>query len=94
MSETQKAQVARAWRILALTSSSTFLVSLDVSIVVVARRAINEDLGHATLLTWVFSAYSIAYAAGLLTAGRFADVCGRKRSFLRGLTFFSIGSLL
>ena len=94
MSETQKAQVARAWRILALTSSSTFLVSLDVSIVVVARRAINEDLGHATLLTWVFSAYSIAYAAGLLTAGRFADVFGRKRSFLRGLTFFSIGSLL
>lgn len=51
MSDTQKAQVARAWRILALTSSSTFLVSLDVSIVVVARRAINEDLGHATLLT-------------------------------------------
>lgn len=94
MSDTQKAQVARAWRILALTSSSTFLVSLDVSIVVVARRAINEDLGHATLLTWVFSAYSIAYAAGLLTAGRFADVFGRKRSFLRGLTFFSIGSLL
>jgi EmrB/QacA subfamily drug resistance transporter len=42
----------------------------------------------------VFSAYAIAYAAGLLTAGRFADVFGRKKSFLRGLLLFSIGSLL
>lgn len=94
MDTEQQAKVRRAWRILALTSSSTFLVSLDTSIVVVARRAILDDLGHATLLTWVFSAYSISYAAGLLTAGRFADVFGRKRSFLRGLTIFSFGSLL
>ena len=94
MSDTEKSRVSRAWRVLALTSSSTFLVSLDTSIVVVARKAMIDDLGHPTLMTWVFSAYSIAYAAGLLTAGRFADVFGRKASFLRGLTLFSIGSLL
>jgi EmrB/QacA subfamily drug resistance transporter len=62
--------------------------------VVVAKNSIQNDLGHPTLLTWVFSGYSIAYAAGLLTAGRFADVNGRKRSFLRGLALFSIGSVL
>ena len=94
MSDAEKSRVSRAWRVLALTSSSTFLVSLDTSIVVVARKAMIDDLGHPTLMTWVFSAYSIAYAAGLLTAGRFADVFGRKASFLRGLTLFSIGSLL
>ncbi|MFM7263928.1 MAG: MFS transporter, partial [Acidimicrobiales bacterium] len=86
--------LARAYRVLGLTAVATFLVSLDTSIVVVARNSIQADLGHPTLLTWVFSAYSIAYAAGLLTAGRFADVNGRKRSFLRGLAIFSLGSIL
>ncbi|MEY4068875.1 MAG: hypothetical protein RLZZ332_1211 [Actinomycetota bacterium] len=79
---------------LALTSVAVFLVSLDLSIVVVAKRTIDEELGGGSLLTWVFSAYAIAYAAALLTAGRFADVFGRKRSFLRGVLWFSFGSLL
>ena len=87
-------QMSRAYKVLSLTAIATFLVSLDTSIVVVAKGTIEDDLGHATLLTWVFSAYNIAYAAGLLTAGRFADVNGRKRSFLRGMFLFSIGSVL
>jgi EmrB/QacA subfamily drug resistance transporter len=91
---TQTPDLSRAYKVLALTAVATFLVSLDTSIVVVAKNSIQADLGHPTLLTWVFSAYSIAYAAGLLTAGRFADVNGRKRSFLRGLAIFSIGSVL
>jgi len=62
--------------------------------VIVAKRTIDEDLGGGSLLTWVFSAYAIAYAAALLTAGRFADVFGRKRSFIRGVLWFSFGSLL
>ena len=84
----------RAYKVLALTSATTFLVSLDVSIVVVAKRTIENDLGGGSILTWVFSAYAIAYAAGLLTAGRFADVFGRKKSFLRGIALFSFGSFL
>ena len=87
-------QMSRAYQVLSLTAIATFLVSLDTSIVVVAQRTIEADLGHPTLMTWVFSGYNIAYAAGLLTAGRFADVNGRKRSFLRGLFLFSLGSVL
>jgi EmrB/QacA subfamily drug resistance transporter len=94
MTATATQNNTRGWKVLALTAAATFLVSLDVSIVVVAKRTIEEDLGGGSILTWVFSAYAIAYAAGLLTAGRFADVFGRKRSFLRGLAWFSFGSLL
>ena len=94
MTTTNAPRMSRAYKVLALTAAATFLVSLDVSIVVVAKRTIEDDLGGGSLLTWVFSAYAIAYAAGLLTAGRFADVFGRKRSFLRGLALFSFGSLL
>ena len=93
-STTSEPRMSRAYKVLSLTAAATFLVSLDVSIVVVAKRTIEEDLGGGSILTWVFSAYAIAYAAGLLTAGRFADVFGRKKSFLRGLLLFSIGSLL
>ncbi|MGA1087554.1 MAG: MFS transporter [Ilumatobacteraceae bacterium] len=93
-SPTPATSMRQAYRVLALTSIAVFLVSLDLSIVVVAKRTIDEDLGGGSLLTWVFSAYAIAYAAALLTAGRFADVFGRKRSFLRGVLWFSFGSLL
>lgn len=87
-------RIPRAYQVLGLTAIATFLVSLDISIVVVAKRTIEDDLGGGSILTWVFSAYAIAYAAGLLTAGRFADVFGRKKSFLRGIFVFSVGSLL
>ena len=56
------------------------LVSLDISIVNVAFGSIAQDFGPESrrTLTWVFSAYNIAYAAGLLTAGRLADAFGRN----------------
>lgn len=94
MTQEAAPRFTRAHKVLGLTAIATMLVSLDTSIVVVAERTIADDLGNTTWMPWVFSGYSIAYAAGLLTAGRFADVNGRKRSFMRGLALFSIGSVL
>ena len=86
---------SRGAKVLALTSIGVTLVSLDISIVNVAFGAIAKDFPESRrTLTWVFSAYNIAYAAGLLTAGRLADAFGRKRAFLTGLSIFMIGSLL
>jgi len=86
---------SRGAKVLALTSVGVTLVSLDISIVNVAFGAIAKDFPESRrTLTWVFSAYNIAYAAGLLTAGRLADAFGRKRAFLTGLSIFMVGSLL
>jgi len=86
---------SRGVKVLALTSVGVTLVSLDISIVNVAFGAIAKDFPESRrTLTWVFSAYNIAYAAGLLTAGRLADAFGRKRAFLTGLSIFMVGSLL
>jgi len=86
---------SRGNKVLALTSVGVMLVSLDISIVNVAFGSLVAEWPESRrLLTWVFSAYNIAYAAGLLTAGRLADAFGRKRAFLSGLTVFMIGSLL
>jgi len=71
------------------------LVSLDISIVNVAFGSfVAEWPDSRRTLTWIFSAYNIAYAAGLLTAGRLADAFGRKRAFLTGLMIFMVGSIL
>jgi EmrB/QacA subfamily drug resistance transporter len=88
--------LSRGTKVLALTSIGVFLVSLDVSVLNVAFGDMLTDFGtdRRRALTWVFSGYNIAYAAGLLTAGRLADVFGRKRAFLWGLGIFAIGSFL
>ena len=86
---------SRGAKVLALTSVGVMLVSLDISIVNVAFGALVKEWPESRrTLTWVFSAYNIAYAAGLLTAGRLADAFGRKRAFLGGLMIFMLGSIL
>ena len=83
----------RARRVLALVSIGFFITALDFTIVNVAFRPIEADFGPgaASLLPWTLSGYSIAFAAGLLTAGRMADAFGRKRAFLLGNVIFTAG---
>ena len=84
----------RGWKVLATTSIGSLMVFLDTSILNVAFRSMVKDFGPGSQqqLTWVFSAYSIAFAAALLTAGRAADRIGRKRMFLIGVVVFAVGS--
>lgn len=86
--------MTRANKVLALVCAGTFLTALDVTIVNVAYRSIREALGGPPQLPWIISGYNIAFAAGLLTAGRMADSFGRKRAFLGGITLFCLSSAL
>jgi EmrB/QacA subfamily drug resistance transporter len=68
---------------------------IDATIVNVALPTIRSDLGaSATQLEWVVSAYMLAFAAALLTAGRLGDIVGRRRMFLLGVGAFGAASLL
>jgi EmrB/QacA subfamily drug resistance transporter len=68
---------------------------IDVTIVNVALPTIRRDLGASgTQLEWVVSAYMLAFAATLITAGSFGDLFGRKRIFLLGVTLFGVASLV
>jgi EmrB/QacA subfamily drug resistance transporter len=87
--------MARGWKILLVTSVAVYLVALDVTVVNIAFRAIEADLGASrATLSWVLSGYNIAFAAALLTAGRLADLFGRRRVFFLGLAVFSTASAL
>src|SRR3954447_11112098 len=79
--------------VLALTSMVVFMVFLDATIVNVAFETISRDLdAGASRLAWVLNAYSLAFAAMLIPAGRLADRYGRRRVFLLGVAGFTIFS--
>jgi EmrB/QacA subfamily drug resistance transporter len=81
--------------VLALTSMVVFMVFLDATIVNVAFETISRDLDAGpSRLAWVLNAYSLAFAAMLIPAGRLADRYGRRRVFLLGVAGFTIFSAL
>ena len=85
----------RRWIALAVLVTAQFMVVLDVAIVNVALPTIKTDLHFSQEgLQWVITAYSILFGGVLLLGGRMADLLGRRRLFMAGLTLFSVSSLL
>src|ERR671922_46335 len=85
----------RRWSALALVVTAQFMVILDVAIVNVALPSIKSDLDFSQAnLQWVISAYAILFGGVLLLGGRLADLLGRRRLFVAGLTVFTASSLL
>jgi EmrB/QacA subfamily drug resistance transporter len=83
------------WLVLALVVTAQFMVILDVAVVNVALPAIENDLHFSQeSLQWVITAYSILFGGALLLGGRLADLLGRRRLFIAGVTIFTIASLL
>ncbi|HKA93286.1 MAG TPA: MFS transporter [Acidimicrobiia bacterium] len=81
--------------ILALACAAQFMVVMDVAIVNVALPSIQRDLGVSeSTLQWVVIAYGLLLGGFLLFGGRLADLLGRRRILLTGLTIFSGASLL
>jgi MFS family permease len=72
-----------------------FLTPFMGSAVNIALPAIGAEfhLG-AVSLGWVTSAFLLAAAVFLLPFGRLADIVGRKRVFVAGLTVFAVATLL
>jgi MFS transporter, DHA2 family, methylenomycin A resistance protein len=71
------------------------VVQLDVTIVNTALNSIGASLhGGISELQWVVTAYTIAFAALILTAGALGDRLGAKRVFSAGFAIFTIASLV
>ncbi|MGW2743602.1 MFS transporter [Streptomyces sp. NPDC001450] len=79
---------------LAALAGAQFTVMLATSIVNVALPQIRAGVGLTDSgTTWVVNAYGLAFGALLLAGGRAADLLGRRRVLLGGLTVFGISSL-
>src|ERR1700682_881933 len=79
---------------LAAMSLGYGVVQLDVTIVNTALHSIGTSLGRGVAeLQWVVSAYTIAFAAFILTAGARGDRLGAKRIFMAGFAVFTAASV-
>ncbi|GAA0565699.1 MFS transporter [Paractinoplanes ferrugineus] len=79
--------------VLAAVGIPTFMVTLDNLVVSTALPVIREDLGASlTDLQWFVNAYTLPFAAFLLTAAALGDRLGRRRMFLAGITVFTLAS--
>jgi MFS family permease len=82
------------WLVLAVTVTAQFMVIVDVAVVNVALPAIKHDLQFSQEgLQWVITAYSIIFGGVLLLGGRLADLLGRRRLFMAGVSIFTLASL-
>jgi EmrB/QacA subfamily drug resistance transporter len=83
------------WWTLTAVLVGTFMLLLDLTIIVVALPEIERSL-HANFgdVQWVVDAYALTLGSTLLTTGVLSDRYGRRRLFSIGLVIFVLGSLL
>jgi EmrB/QacA subfamily drug resistance transporter len=73
---------------------AVLLAALDSTIVATALPTITADLGGLNQLSWVVTAYLLAFTISTPIYGKLGDLLGRKRVFQIAIAMFLIGSAL
>ena len=90
-----RAPTDRRWLALAVIAVAQLMTALDATIVNIALPSAQRSLGFGDdARQWVVTAYTLCFAGLLLLGGRIADVIGRRRAFVIGLSGFALASLL
>ncbi|PWI17113.1 MFS transporter [Streptomyces sp. Act143] len=85
----------RRWAAFVVTLSAAFMDLVDTTVINVALPSLRRDLdASSTQLEWAVAGYVMAFAAGMITAGRLGDRFGRLRVFQGGLAAFVVTSAL
>src|SRR5690242_5107045 len=76
---------SRRWIAAVVMMVAAMVDLIDGTIVNIALPTIRRDLhAGAAQVEWVVSAYMLAFAAVLITAGSLGDLLGRRRLFVLG----------
>lgn len=83
-----------AQHILGLVLASYLMIVLDISIVITGLPRIRDSLGFSpAMLSWVHTAYTLAFGGLLMAGARAGDIFGRRRMLMLGLGLFVLASL-
>jgi EmrB/QacA subfamily drug resistance transporter len=74
--------------------AALFIGALDVTVVATAMPKIIEDLGGLSLMSWVFSIYTLTTCVATPIFGKLTDLFGRKLVFTIGTVLFVVSSML
>ncbi|MEU3414555.1 MFS transporter [Streptomyces sp. NPDC006658] len=86
---------AHPWRGVLTVCLGVMMAFVNVSSTIGALGAVQQDLHpSASTLVWITSAYSLAVASLVMSAGTLADLIGRRTVFLSGAVVFTAGSVL
>ncbi|MEU8104021.1 MFS transporter [Nonomuraea muscovyensis] len=81
------------WWALPVVLVAVFMTTLDFFVANLAIPSIRAGLAASgSQAQLVIAAYGLAYAAGLVVAGRLGDLYGPRRVFLAGLAVFTLAS--
>jgi EmrB/QacA subfamily drug resistance transporter len=82
------------WWALSCTSLGMLLATINSGTLIIALPDLERSL-HTSLLqlVWVILVYMIASTVLVLTAGRLADLFGRKKAYVGGFLVFALASL-
>src|SRR5438093_6646127 len=87
---------AGKWTVFIIVAIGVFMATLDSSIVNISLPVIAKDFRTPLngAVEWVIISYLVVTAGVLLTAGRLADMIGKKAVWASGLTLFTLSSAL
>ncbi|MBJ6361399.1 MFS transporter [Paenibacillus sp. MAHUQ-46] len=74
--------------------AALFIGALDVTVVATAMPKITEELQGMSIMSWVFSIYTLTTCVTTPIFGKLTDLFGRKIVFLIGILLFVVGSIL
>src|SRR5580698_7297684 len=95
IADTGAAPDRQRWKALGVIALVQFILVLDITVVNVALPHIQVDLGFSRAgLAWVVDGYVLTAGGLILLGGRLADLLGRKRMFLVGVSLFAVASTL
>ena len=85
---------SRAWMVLVLASTCTFLTALNQSMMSVAFPDLIRSFPEVSSaqLSWVLNSYTIVAGATLILAAVVCDRFGRKRMLLTGVAIFTVAA--
>ena len=85
----------REWVALAVLALPTLLVSIDVSVMILALPHISAGLGaSSTEQLWIMDIYGFMLAGFMITMGTLGDRIGRRKLLMIGATGFGAASTL
>ena len=73
---------------------ATFLIGMSAWVIATAVPTIAADIGGFSSFPWLFSVYLLTMTVTVPVVSRLADIVGRKRLLLIGITVFVVGSVL